>query len=224
VEVVIADLRSRPSVGAFEEIHARHLWDEYSWALQEGPFDAPIIFSLSAGFDLTLQAFIEVEVEKLPKYSQVFLSVLAFEEDPDSDEEECLGCTWIEGIVKLVAEAVNERACRRSLCLIGPNRADAIGYEIDGTGIVWSMLSRAVALDLLQTYVDELIDPDADLSPMAGEIVEAFLTETRDDPESGVFLEFLRHFGEKFRSIIEDEDVLPSLKEMRRKLLEAWDK
>jgi hypothetical protein len=34
---VIDNLRSRPAAGTFDEVKARHLWDEYCWALQEGP-------------------------------------------------------------------------------------------------------------------------------------------------------------------------------------------
>jgi hypothetical protein len=152
---------------------------------------------------------------------QTFLSTLAFEEDEDSDEEEWLGHIWIDGIVKVVTEAVNERASQRNLDLIGPHRTDAIAYEIQGTGFVWSMLDRTVAMDLIRTHVDTMIDPDADLSLLADEIVEAFLTAVREDEDGGAFLEFLEHFEGKIRSMIMDEDVLASLQEMRRKLLET---
>jgi len=39
VQAVIDDLRSRPAIGIFNDVAARHLWDECCWALQEGPFD-----------------------------------------------------------------------------------------------------------------------------------------------------------------------------------------
>jgi hypothetical protein len=229
VRVVIGELRSRPAEGIFGDLYARHSWDEYCWALQEGPFDDSIIIgdtnlgSLSGAFGSLMQANILAEIEKLPEHAQIFLSALSFEEDADRDEEECLGGIWIEGIVEVVAKAVNERASRRNLDLIGPHRSDAIGYEVQGTGFVWSMLDCAVAMDLVRIHVDSLIDPDADLSLLAAEMVEAFLTAAREDEDGGVFIEFLSHFEEDLRSLITERDVLPSLEEMRRKLLEAWD-
>lgn len=33
----IADLLSQPIVGYYEGVAARHIWDEYCWALQDGP-------------------------------------------------------------------------------------------------------------------------------------------------------------------------------------------
>ncbi len=229
VRVAIGELRSRSAEGVFEDVHARHLWDEYCWALREGPFDDHIIIgntdfgSISAAFDGLLEAHVLAEVEKLPKHAQVFLSALAFEEDDDSDEEECLGCIWTDGVVKVVTEAVNECASRRNLDLIGPDRAEAIGYEIEGIGFVWSMLDRTEAIGLISAHVDTMFDPDADLHPLAEEMVEAFLATAREDEDGGVFLEFLGHFERKIGSMIEDGDVLPFLQEMRRKLLDAWD-
>jgi hypothetical protein len=217
VQVVIEELRSRPAEGVFEEIHARHFWDEYCWALQEGPF------SIAGAFDGLLHAHIQAEVEKLPKHAQVFLSALAVEEDPDTDDEEFLGCIWADGIAKLVTEAVNERACQRSLYLIGPDRADAIRYEIEGIGFVWSMLDRTEAMEIVSAHVDLMIDPDADLSLLADEMVEAFLTAAREDEDGAFFQAFVNHFEGKLRWIIMEEDVLPSVREMRTKLLKAWD-
>jgi hypothetical protein len=214
---VIEDLRSRPAEGVFEEVHARHLWDEYCWALQEGPFP------ISGAFDGLLHAHIHAEIEELPRYAQVFLSAFAVEEDPDTDDEEFFGCIWVDGIAKLVTEAVNERACQRSLYLIGPDRADAIPYEIEGIGFVWSMLDRTEAMDLVSAHVDSMIDPDADLSLLADEMVEAFLTAAIEDEDGAFFQASVNHFEGKLRWIIMEEDVLPSLREMRTKLLKAWD-
>jgi hypothetical protein len=217
-QAVIEDLRSCPAEGVFEQTHARHFWDEYCWSLQEGPFP------ISGAFDSLLHAHIHAEVEKLPKYAQVFLSALAVEEDPDTDDEEFLGCIWVDGIAKLVTEAVKERACHRSLYLIGPNRADAIRYEIEGIGFVWSMLDRKEAMDLVSGHVHTMIDPDADLSSLADEMVEAFLTAAREDEGGAFFQALVDHCESKLRWIIMEEDVLPALREMRTKLLKAWDR
>src|SRR5580704_15790109 len=74
VQVVVEELRSRPAEDVFDEVGARHLWDEYCWALQEGPFDVDIILdntnlgSISDGFDGIVRANILTQVEKLPKH------------------------------------------------------------------------------------------------------------------------------------------------------------
>lgn len=228
-QVVIEELRSRPAVGVFEETNARHFWDEYCWAHQEGPFDDPMILdntnlgSLADGFDDLLHGLILAEIEKLPKHGQILLSALAYEEDFDIDEDEYLGSIWLDGITKCVAEAVNERAAQRKLDLIGPDRADLIGYEIEGTGFVWSMLDRDVALEVVSGYVDTLIDPNADLSPLAAELVEAFVMAVKEDEGGTVFVAALEHFEDKLLSMIMNVDVLPSLNEMRRKLLKVVD-
>jgi hypothetical protein len=228
--VVIEELRSRPAVGLFDEVHARHSWDEYCWALQQGPFDDTIILadmglgSISGAFDSFLNAFILAEVEKLPKHALTFLSALAVEEDVDSDEKECLGCIWTDGIVKLVTEAVNEHGSRRKLDLIGPDRAHVIGYEIDGAGFVWAVLGCTLATSLVSGQVDAMIDLDADISDLAEEMIETFLAQVRQEEEGGIFVEFLDYFEEQFRSIIIECDVLPCLREMRQNLLEALDR
>jgi hypothetical protein len=181
VGAVIAELRSRPAEDVFGDVYARHFWDEYCWALEEGPFDISFgldntdFGTLSGAFEDILRAVILAEVERLPKHAQILLTTLAIEEDSKSDEVEWLGCIWIEGIAKLVTEAVNERASKRNLSLIGPDRADAIGYEIEGAGFVWSVLDRNVAMNLISDHVEAMIDPKADLSPLAEDMVEVFL-------------------------------------------------
>lgn len=97
--------------------------------------------SLGGAFDDVVRGAIQTEVEKLPKHALVFLSVHAFEEDTDSDLEDALGRIWIDGIVSLVLDELNTRASNRNLDLIGPDRGDVIGYAVDGSGMVWSVLS-----------------------------------------------------------------------------------
>jgi hypothetical protein len=45
-----------------------------------------------------------------------------------------------------------------------------------------------------------------------------------EDAEGTVFAEFLKHFEVKIRLLIRENDVLPSLEEMRAALLEELDK
>lgn len=227
---VVDDLRSRPANDTFGDVAARHLWDEYCWSLQEGPFDDDMgwddvrLGSLSGAFEDVVRASIQTEVEKLPKHALVFLSVQAFEEDADSDEEEAVGSIWIDGIVSLVLDEVTSRASRRTLDLIGPHRGDVIGYEVQGSGMVWTVLSdRGEALDLIASHCDALIDPEGDLSDLAGEMVEAFMAAAAEDDEGAVFSVFLEHFEDELRTLVRAKDVVPALKGMRAALLSRLD-
>lgn len=230
VVAAIDDLRSRPANGSFGDVAARHLWDEYCWSLQEGPFDDDIGWddvnfgSFSDAFDDLLRAVIHSEVEKLPKHTQIFLSTRAYEADVDCDEEEFLGSIWMDGIVSLVLDEVNSRASRRTLDLIGPDRRDVIGYEVDGSSMVWSVLSdRGEATDLLSIHCDALIDPEGDLSDLADEMVEAFMAAAAEDDQGEVFSVFLERFEDDVRTLVRDKDVLPSLEDMRAGLLDRLD-
>ena len=227
-QAVIDRLRSDPAIGTFGEVAARHLWDEYCWALQEGPFDNDEgwddvrLGSLSGAFDDLVRSAILKEVEKLPRHGQVFLSALACEEDSNCDKAKSLGSIWVDGMVNTIMEEVNERASQRDLDLIGPNREDAIGYQIEGSGMVWSVLSDR--MDLIAGHADTMIDPDADLSKVAEEMVEAFMTAAKEEADDGaVFSAFLDRFEKQVRSLILENDVLPSLEDMRGGLLERLD-
>lgn len=227
--VVIDELRSRPAMGTFgDDVAARHLWDEYCWALQEGPFDQEIVVanihlgSLSDAFDSVVRSAILAEVEKLPQHVKVFLSTQALEEDSGLDyyEDENLGSIWLDGIADTILDAVQERAAQRNLDLIGPYPS----FDIQGSGIAWSVLSnRGEAEDLVARHYGRLIDPDADLSQMAKEMVEAFVAAAHEDLKDTAFSVLLGRFGDEIRSLVLENDVLPCLKGMRAELLECLD-
>ncbi len=218
---VIEDLRSTPANGSFGDVAARHLWDEYCWALQEGPFDDDMVLgdtnlgSFSNAFDEVTRACAQAEVEKLAKHAQVLLSALAFEEDPNLDDE-TLGSVWIEGVVELIMEEVNSRASRRSLALIGPGHADEIAYEVEGSGLVWSVLSdRGEASELISSHAAAMIDPKRSLTTLADEMVEAFIGAVKEETEGTILAEFVERFERQIAALVKESDVLPSLEDMR---------
>ena len=229
---VIEHLRSSRPQGVFGEVHARHSWDEYCWALQEGPFDDDLSFSLddrdvnvgslSGAFGEILRASILAEIEKLPKHAQVMLSALAYQYDVD--ENEFLGCISIDDIVRLVTETVNERASQRNLDFIGPNREDAIQCEVEGSGFVWSVLSdRNEEMNVISGHEDALTDPKGDLSAVACEMVDAFVAAAKEEAEGTLFEEFVDRFEKEIRSLLMEDDVLPSLEDIQARLVERLD-
>jgi len=230
VRAVIEDMRGRPAQGTFGEVAARHMWDEYCWALQEGPFDDDEgwddvrLGSLSGAFDEMVRILIEVEIDRLPHHAQVFLSSKAIYDDFDM-EEDALGTVWMPGMVALVLEELNSKASGRNLYLIGPDRADAITSEFDGSGTVWSVLSdRSEASDLVSSHADELIDPKGDLSILAEEMVDAFLAAAKDEVDEAVAAGFFDRFEDHIREMLTEHDVLPALEDIRAQLQAQMDR
>ncbi len=135
-----------------------------------------------------------------------------------------LGAVWLDGVVSTVIDSVNAIASRRNLDLIGPGRSDALGYHLEGSGLVWSALSdREEAMDLVAGHVDTMIDPDADLSALAAEMIDAYMVAAKEAAEDTLLAELLERFEDEIRSLIRENDVLPSLEDMRGGLLERLD-
>ncbi len=204
--------------------------DEYCWTLQEGPFDDDTgwygarLGSLSGNWGDSVCAFVSGEVEKLPKHALIFLTAHAFENGSDVDKKGSLGSINIDGIVAVVMEEINERASRRNLDWIGPNRGDVIGYEIEGSGMAWSTLpDREEAMNRVAEHADALIDPDADLSDLAAGIVKLFIVVSKEEADGSVLSAFLERFEGDVRSLLLERDVLPSLADMRGALIERLD-
>lgn len=227
---VVAELSSKPPIGTFSETAARHLWDEYCWSIQEGPFDDDISIdhvsfgSLQSGYDDTVAAYIQSHIDALPNHTQVLLSALAIEEDDDYDGRMQVGNLWNDGMVKQVLELLISQASRRQLDLIGPDRGDVIGYEISGSGVVWTALSdRREATELISPHVNEMIDKNGDLSDPAADLVAAFMTAASETVVDNFLADFFDIFENDIRDMLLKDDVLPALEEIRDQLLERLD-
>lgn len=229
-DAVIAELRSRSAVGLFDEVAARHMWDEYCWSIQEGPFDDDEfvgelnVGSVSGAWAHTVRPFVADHVANLPKHALVFLSAYAFDKNVDTDEEDSLGSICVDEIVDLIMDEIRDRAWQRNLDFIGPHREDVIGYEIKGSGTVWSELSdRGEAKDLVAPHTDALIHPGGDLSGLASELVEAFLAAAKEEDDGTILTVLLEDFEDEIRRLLTESDVLPALEDMRKRLLEQLD-
>lgn len=225
-QTVITDLESSPAIGIFDDVAARHFWDEYCWILQKGPFDDTeyvdefSLGSVSGNSDEVVRTFVQNEVEKLPPYAKLFLSTHAFEEDTNSDEDESVGIIWVDGIIDAVMEKIDQSASERNLYLIGPDRGDVIACEIDGSGMVWSILSdRGEAMDLIAGHTDALINPDGDISELVDEMMAAFMAAATEDNEGAVLSLFLKRFEGDVWSLVSEYDVAPSLEHIRSQLI-----
>ncbi len=229
-DAVIADLQSRPAIGIFDEIEARHMWDEYCWSLQEGPFDnnefvgTMSVGTVSGNWKQTVESLVSGEVHKLPEYALVFLSAQAFKEDGNSDDAESVGNIWPGGVTDTIMAVIRNRALLRNLDLIGPHGGDLIGYSVEGSGIVWGALSECgEAIELVASHRSRLIAPDADLSGLALEMVNAFIAIAKAETDSSDFSQFLEKFEDQVRDLLIKNDVIPTLEAIRSRMLEQLD-
>ncbi|QYK40249.1 MAG: hypothetical protein KF887_12490 [Paracoccaceae bacterium] len=145
-------------------------------------------------------------------------------EDDADMAEDALGSIWLDGMVALIVRGVDSSASDRKLDLIGPERCDVVGYETTGSGVVWSVLSdRGEAMDLVRSNVDELIDPDGDLSELSDEMVDAFIAAATEDAEGVAVSKIFDSFEHQLRELLTECDVLPALRTIRAGLLEQLD-
>lgn len=160
VQTSIASLRDMDAVGLFGDTAARHLWDEYCWQLQEGPYDDDDIGfgSTSRNFDEVLDTVITGALDELPKHTLLFLSIYTRNDAGDAKDPETIGGIRHDDIAAAVLERVEQAASRRNLDFIGPARCDVIPMEISLGGLIGEALSHTgETSDFLSEYVDQLL-------------------------------------------------------------------
>lgn len=152
------------------------------------------------------------------------LSAKAYE-DADDEDTGGVGNICMDGMVGLVIDRVNEAASRQSgLDLIGPGRADALGYHVSGSGVVWSVLSnQGEAMELAAAEVDSLIDPDDDLLGLPERMLDAFFEAAREETDGSVMAALLGSSGLSLRELLRENDVLPALEDIRGQIADVLD-
>jgi hypothetical protein len=150
---------------------------------------------------------------------------VAFSEHVSGTEADFDGYIWIDAIAVVLMEEIQERATGRDLDMIGPNRADAIGYEVKGQGVVGSTLSnKDEAFDLLSRHADAMTIPiPTYLSWLVRWWIPLLLLKEEADGSASSGL--LEKFEDEIRTLLleKDKDIGPTLQEMRSGLLRRPD-
>ena len=220
VQTTIASLSDMDAVGLFGDVAARHLWDEYCWQLQEGPYDDDDFGfgSTSRNFDEVLDTVITGELEELPKHTLLFLSIYTRNDAGDAgdaNDPENIGGISRDDIAAAVLERVTQAASRRNLDFIGPDRGDVIPMEISLGGLIGEALSHAgEESDFLSEYVDELLaGGDDDIANISHALLERYMELLHED-EDGLLLAALRdRFEKDIRALVLEQDIRPAVED-----------
>ena len=227
VKAVIAAMQKMDASGLFCEILARHAWDEYCWQLQEGPFDDDDIGfgSTSKNFGVILETFIDAEIEKIPAPIKQLLVAYICEEGQLCDGCGVCDCS-LEDVKEFLLEQVNEIASRRSLGLIGPDRAQLISYEHALGGLVGEAFTESGEhSELLSLHADDLM-MSASLAhkQVSAELLDHYmglLNVAAEDSEALTGL--LSRFDAEIRDMVMEKELWPHVEELAGQLQESLD-
>ena len=212
VQATIAALREMDAVGMFGDVAARHLWDEYCWQLQEGPYDDDDMGfgSTSSNFEQVLDTVIAEALDALPRHALLFLSI--YTRDDIGDAPDSIGSISRDDIAAAVLERVNHTASRRNLDFIGPDRGDVIPMEISLGGLAGEALSDVgESSGFLSEYVDQLLAGDAD--DISHALLERYMELLRED-EDGLLLSALHdRFEKDIRALVLEKDIRPAVED-----------
>lgn len=212
---VIEALKSRSPYGLFEDILARHQWDEYCWGCVEGP---PQLYDQ---LRLDVAVCIDSELDKKSDYTLICLTEYSREtlDTPCGTDETGLGSIDRHSITNACLDKIGEVVNSRHLDILGPDRSHVIGGYVTTNGPVFSMYDAGG----LTPHMGVLIEPEADLEPIADEIADYYLSGLAEESENPDMDDFLNFYGDKVRDMIKTEEIIPGLEEVRRQLLAALD-
>ncbi len=226
-QAVIAEMSKLDATGLMGDLASRHLWDDYCWHIQEGPYDNDDIGfgSTASNFQITAETFIETELEKIAPSILQLLSVYICDV-----EGMCEGCEAggysLEELTAFILQRLNETASRRNLGLIGPDRADVIGYDHTLNGLVGEALNEAgERSDLLSQHADALISDDPAMHKhVSHELLERYMQLLHEGAEDNFALtELLSTFDAEIRQLVLERDLLPQLEDLIGQLQESLD-
>lgn len=217
VKTVIAELRSVAPYDVFEDVFARHVWDEFCWCQQEGSF--------MDNMESVIRSKITGVLDKLDDRTLVCLTACSRDElgEIDQDGELGVGAICIDDINLAAYQRIQEAAQGPDISIIGPHRADELGFHLVTDGVVFSELSESELSAVLAEHFEDIIDPAGDLSGVSNALAQGFLEQIEDESESLSLSAFLDRFKSDVKTVLAEKDVLPDLKGTRAALLEALD-
>jgi hypothetical protein len=203
---LVSDVRNRLAQlepgGVFPQTICRHVWDEYCWSVQEGPFDTPEWFGGrnfgsvddamndligtfvgAACADLGIQdrRLLEVARDVLPARPKRMRLIglddcdqvtTDAEENPEADHEQGDDESLEHYLFEEVADRLSSLASRSNIALLGPDRAENLPYEISWPSGWISDALDDMRGDLVQQHADALLGADDDASDLIDAITE----------------------------------------------------
>lgn len=227
VREVIAAMQDMDPVGLVGDVLARHVWDEYCWQLQDGPYDSDDIGfgSTAQNFHLTAVTFIDGELEKIPPAAKQLLAAYICEEGGLCDGCEACDCTS-EEIKTFVLERVDTIAASRRLELLGPDRADVISYDHNLGGIVGKAFSESGEhAELLSLHADDLISGDSLAQKrVCAELLDHYMELLNAaSADSDALTELLTRFDAEIRTLVLEKELRPQVEDLVGQLQETLD-
>jgi len=227
VQATIVALRGMDAVGLFGDVAARHLWDEYCWQLQEGPYDDDDVGfgSTSGNFEEVLDTVIAGALNELPAHTLMFLSIYTRNDIGDADDPDHIGSISRDAIAAAVLECVNEAASRRNLDFIGPYRGDVIPMEISLHGLAGDALSDAgETTDFLSEWVDQLLAGGADdMAHISHALLDRYMELLREDEDGRLLSSLLDRFEKDIKALVLEKEIRPTVEDAVGQLEGALD-
>ena len=227
VQAAIVALRGMEPAGLFGDVAARHLWDEYCWQLQEGPYDDDDVgFSSTSGnFEEVLDTVIAGALDELPAHTLLFLSFYTRNDTGVDDDPDNMGSISRDALAAAVLDGVNEAASRRNLDFIGPYRGDVIPMEISLDGLAGDALSDAgEASDFVSEWVDQLLAGGADdMAHISHALLDRYMELLREDEDGRLLSSLLDRFEKDIKALVLEKDIRPTVEDAVGQLAGALD-
>ncbi|MGE6531445.1 hypothetical protein ACQKEM_21000 [Pseudomonas sp. NPDC077382] len=217
VQATISTLRGMDATGMFGDVAARHLWDEYCWQLQEGPYDHDDIGfgSTSRNFGDVLDAVIAGALDELPQHTLLFLSIYTRKDLDAENESDSIGGISRDDIASAVRERVSRAAARRNLDVIGPYRGDVIPMEISLDGLAGEALSEVgEQSDFLSEHVDQMLEGGAsNISDISHALLERYVELIHEDEDGALLAALFDRFENDIRALVLGKDIRPAVED-----------